>query len=110
MSLNKIREYSQLLKVKRKIQTQIIHDKYMCFYLKSLYQNDLKSLIFRLDELEKEVKEELNKIEDEFILKIVKNHYIDGISWEKISKELKYAYSPKYLAYLSSLYFKKNRS
>ena len=65
----------------------------MCARLKCVYAKTLTDIIKNLDSIEKEVHAEIALIDDEFIKKLMVNHYIDGLTWERIALELGFSYN-----------------
>ena len=81
----------------------------MCARLKCVYAKTLTDIIKNLDAIEKEVHAEIALIDDEFIKKLMVNHYIDGLTWERIALELGFSYSAANVRQLVSRYRKEHR-
>lgn len=91
--MDKIVEYRQILKAKRNIEQYILHNKYMCPRLNRIYVKTYNELVKNLEYIEKEVRKEIELVEDDFIKRIMINHYIDGLTWENIAYELGFTYT-----------------
>lgn len=81
----------------------------MCPSLKRIYANALMALVKNLDKIEKEVHAEIDLIDDEFIKKIMINHYIDGLTWERIALELGFSYTSDNLRKMVRRYIRDHR-